>query len=138
MKAKDILQLFEMFEDDMEDEQLTDSKKVKGILKEVDDKRVRDLWKSMNGYDERDYMQFKGSVLKYYLGSKKTAKYLLNQQEDLVNDTRDQRMMLQRLAKYHSHFKPMAQWFRDNDVISTDETHEYFWTGLPKVIRWLI
>jgi len=50
MKVKDVVQIFETFEDDTEDDELTDSEKVKGILKEIDDRRVRDLWKTMDGF----------------------------------------------------------------------------------------
>ena len=138
MKAKDVLRLFEMFEDDMEDRQLTDSEKVKGIVKEVDDRRVWDLWKTLDGYDKRDYMEFKESVLKFYLGSKKMVTYLFEQLKELSQNSRDQRMSLAHLARYHSCFKPMALGLEDNDIISMDDMDEYFWTGLPKYIRRLV
>ena len=43
MKAKDVVRLFERFEDDTEDDELTESEMVKGILKELDNRKVRDL-----------------------------------------------------------------------------------------------
>ena len=135
MKAKDVVRLFERFEDDTEDDELTDSEKVKGIVMDLDDRKDRDLWKTMDGYDEREYMEFKGSVLEFYLGTKKTAAYLLEQLEDLIDDTRDQRMTLRRLSKYQSRFQLLALWLKNNDVISRDELDEYFWHGLPKDIR---
>ena len=135
MKAKDVMRIFEVFENDTEDDELTDSEMVKEILKEIDDRKTRDLWKTMDGYDDRDYMMFKGSVLEYYLGTKKTATYLLEQLEEFVYDSRDQRLTLQRLSDYQSRFRPMALWLEDNSVISMDDVDEYFWCGLPKDIR---
>ena len=117
---------------------MTDSEKVKGVVKELDDRKVRDLWKTMDDYDERDYMEFKGSVLEYYLGTKKTATYLLEQLEEFIYDSQDQRLTLRHLSNYQFHFTSIALWLKDNDVISTDELHEYFWSGLPKDIRRLI
>ena len=107
-----------MFEDDTEDVDLSDSEMVKGIVMDLDDRKVRDLWKTMDGYDERDYMRFKGSVLEYYLGTKKTATYLLEQLEEFVYDSRDQRLTLQCLSDYQSCFRPMALWLENNSVIS--------------------
>src|ERR1700678_4082933 len=79
MKSKEVISIFEDFE---EDEDLTYYEKVKGVLKDVEDKKVWSLWKTFDGYDEKDFMVFKGSVLEYYLGAKKTAKYFLDQLED--------------------------------------------------------
>ena len=139
MKAKDIIRIFESFEDDTEDDKLTDSEMVKGILKELDNRKVRDLWKTMDGYDGRDYMEFKGSVLEYYLGTKKTAAYLLEQLEEFTRDNRDRQMTTLRcLARYQSRFKSIALWLEENDIISTDDKEELFWSGLPKNIRRLI
>jgi len=50
MKAKEVVRLFEAFEDDIEGEELTDSEMVKGVLREIDDRRVRDLWKTLDGF----------------------------------------------------------------------------------------
>jgi len=50
MKARDAVEAFESFEDDLDYDELTDSEKVKGVLKELDDKRVRDLWKTLDGF----------------------------------------------------------------------------------------
>ena len=83
-------------------------------------------------------MEFKGSVLEYYLGAKKTKTYLLEQLEDLIDETRDQRMNLHHLSDYQSRFKLLALWLKDNDVISRDELDDYFWCGLPKDVRRLI
>lgn len=137
MKAKDVVKVFKEFEDDIEDDELMDSEKVKGVLNFVD-RKDQILWKTMDGYDERDYMQFKGSVLEFYLGTKKTAGYLFNQLKNLTEDTRDHRMTPRCLANYHFRFKPLALWLEESDVISTDELDEYFWCGLPKAIRRLI
>ena len=135
MRAKDAVKAFELFEDDVGHDDLTDSERVKGIVMDLDDRKDRSLWKTMEGYDERDYMMFKGSVLEYYLGTKKTATYLLEQLEEFVYNSRDQRLTLQHLSDYQSRFRPMALWLEDNSVISMDELDEYFWHGLPKDIR---
>jgi len=55
MKAKDAVKVFELFENDVEHDDLTDSERVKGIVKELDDRKDRSLWKTMDGYDERDF-----------------------------------------------------------------------------------
>ena len=138
MKAKDIIRIFESFEDDTEDDELTDSEMVKGILMDLDDRKDRSLWKTMEGYDKRDYMMFKGSVLQYYLGTKKTATYLLEQLEEFTQDSWDRRLTLRCLSNYQSRFASKAQWLKDKDVISKDEFDEYFWCGLPKYIRRLV
>src|SRR5882757_10578958 len=135
MKAKDVVKVFESFEDETEDDELMDLEKVKGVLRSLDDRKDRNLWKTMDGYDEKDYMTFKGSVLEFYLGTKKTATYLLEQLEEFTHDNRDRRMTPQRLFQYQSHFKPIALWLEENNIISTKELDEYFWYGLPKDIR---
>src|SRR5882757_5001952 len=135
MKAKDVVKVFESFEDETEDDELMDLEKVKGVLRSLDDRKDRNLWKTMDGYDEKDYMTFKGSVLEFYLGTKKTATYVLEQLEEFTHDNRDRRMTPQRLSQYQSHFKPIALWLEENDIISTKELDEYFWYGLPKDIR---
>src|SRR5882757_7411091 len=138
MKEKDVVKVFESFEDETEDDKLMDSEKVKGVLRNLDDRKVRSLWKTMDGYDEKDYMTFKGSVLEFYLGTKKTAKYLLEQLEEFTHSNRDRRTTPQRLFQYQSHFKPIALWLEENNIISTKELDKYFWYGLPKDIRRLI
>ena len=35
----------------MEDKDLMDSGKVKGVLEDVDDRKVQSLWKTLDGYD---------------------------------------------------------------------------------------
>ena len=138
MKAKEVISIFEDFEEDVEDEDLTDYEKVKGVLKDVEDKKVRSLWKTFDGYDEKDFMVFKGSVLEYYLGAKKTAKYFLDQLEDLSEENEAQCMTLRRLTDYYSSFSPIALWLEDKEVISRSEADEYFWFGLPKRIRKMV
>ena len=93
MKPREVIEIFEDFEGNTEDD-LTDSEKVKGVLKDVEDKKVRSLWKTFDGYDKKDFMVFKGSVLEYYLGAKKTAKYLLDQLEDFSEENKAQCMTL--------------------------------------------
>src|SRR5271168_4293111 len=138
MKAKEVISIFEDFEEDVEDEDLTDYEKVKGVLKDVEDKKVQSLWKTFDGYDEKDFMVFKGSVLEYYLGAKKTAKYFLDQLEDLSEENEARCMTLRRLTDYYSSFSPIALWLEDKEVISRSEADEYFWFGLPKRIRKMV
>jgi len=71
MKSREVIDIFEDFEEDADDG-LMDSEKVKGVLKDVVDKQVRSFWKTLDGYDKQDYMTFKGSVLEHYLGTRKT------------------------------------------------------------------
>ena len=92
MKAKDVVKVFEIFEDNTEDDELTDSEKVKGVLKDVDDRQVRRFWRTLEGYDEKDYMMFKGSVLENYLGARKTTKYFLKQLKGLSDDNKTRQM----------------------------------------------
>jgi len=87
MKPREVIAIFEDFEEDADDE-LTDSEKVKEVLKDVDDKQVRSFWKTLDGYEERDYMMFKGSVLEHYLGTRKTTKYFLEQLKELSDDNK--------------------------------------------------
>ena len=114
MKSKAVVRIFESFEDDIEGDDLTDSEKVKEVLRYVDDREDQCLWKSMDGYDERDYMEFKGSVLGHYLGTRKTTKYYLEQLKELSDRNKARQMTLRRLTKFYSHFKlfphcPMAR-----------------------------
>ena len=138
MKAKDVISIFEDFEEDVEDEDLTDYEKVKGVLKDVEDKKDRSLWKTFDGYNEKDFIEFKGSVLEYYLGAKKTEKYFLAQLEDLSEENEARHMTLRRLTNYYSSFSPIVLWLEDKEVISRSEADEYFWFGLPKRIRKLV
>ena len=52
MKAKEVISIFEDFEEDVEDEDLTDYEKVKGVLKDVEDKKDQSLWKTFDGYNK--------------------------------------------------------------------------------------
>ena len=135
MKAREVIEIFEDFEEEVKDEDLTDLEKVKGVLKDVDDRKVRSLWKSFDGYDERDYMMFKGSVLEYYLGMKKTTKYFLKQLEELSDRNQSQQITLRQLTNFYSCFSLIVLWLEDEEIISTSETNEYFWYGLPKKIQ---
>ena len=135
MKAREVLEIFEAFEEDIEDEDLTDSEKVKGVLKDVDDRKVQSLWKSFDGYDERDYMMFKGSVFEYYLGTKKTTRYFFEQLEELSDEIRSRRVTIRRLTDFYAQFSPIVLWLEDKEIISTSETNEFFWDGLPRSIR---
>src|SRR5271168_1810281 len=135
MKPREVIAIFE---EDVEDKDLTDYEKVKGVLKDVEDRKVRSLWKTFDGYDEKDFMVFKGSVLEYYLGAKKTAKYFLDQLEDLSEDNEARCMTLRRLTDYYSSSSPIVLWLEDKEVISRSEADEYFWFGLPKRIRKMV
>ena len=135
MKAREVLEIFEDFEEEVEDEDLTDSEKVRGVLKDVDDRKVRSLWKSFDGYDERDYMMFKGSVFEYYLGTKKTTRYFLEQLKELLDENRSRRLTMRRLTDFYSQFSPIALWLEDKEIISTSEMNKFFWDGLPRSIQ---
>lgn len=134
MKPREVIAIFEDFEGDADDE-LTESEKVKEVLKDVDDKQVRNFWKTLDGYKERDYMMFKGSVLEHYLGTRKTTKYFLEQLRELSDDNKTRRVSLRRLTDYYSRFSPIVLWLEDKEIISPSETDEYFWYGLPKKIQ---
>jgi len=112
MKARDAVEVFESFEDDVDHDDLTDSEKVKEILRYVDDRKDRCFWKSMDGYDERDYMVFKGSVLEHYLGIRKTTRYYLEQLKELSDRYKARQMTLRRLTNFYSHFSPIVLWRR--------------------------
>src|ERR1700678_4014225 len=135
MKPREVIAIFE---EDVEDKDLTDYEKVKGVLKDVEDKKVWSLWKTFDGYDEKDFMVFKGSVLEYYLAAKETAKYFLDQLEDLLEENKARCMTLRRLTDYYSSFSPIALWLDDKEVISRSEADEYFWFGLPKIIQKMV
>jgi hypothetical protein len=133
MKPREVIVIFEDFED--ADDGLTDSERVKEVLKDVDDKQVRSFWKTLDGYEERDYMTFKGSVLEHYLGTRKATKYFLEQLKELSDDNKTRRVSLHRLTDYYSRFLPIVLWLEDKEIISPSETDEYFWYGLPKKIQ---
>ena len=134
MKPGKVIAIFKDFEQDADDG-LTDSERVKGVPKDVDDKQVRSFWKTLDGYDEWDYIMFKGSVLVHYLGTRKTMKYFLEQLKELSDDNKARRVSLQRLTDYYSCFSPIVLWLEDQEFISPLETDEYFWYGLPKKIQ---
>ena len=125
MKPREVIAIFEDFEEDADDE-LTDSEKVKEVLKDVDDKQVRSFWKTLEGNKERDYMMFKGSVLERYLGTRKTTKYFLEQLKELSDDNKARQVSLRRLTDYYSRFSPIVLWLEDKEIISPSETDEYF------------
>ena len=87
MKAREVIEIFEDFEEN-EDEDLTDLEKMKEVLKYVEDRKTWSLWKTLDEYDKEDYMTFKGSVLKYYLGMKKTTRYFFEQLNNLSDEIR--------------------------------------------------
>ena len=138
MKPRDVIEIFEDFEEDADDEDLTDWEKMKEVLKYVADRKTRNLWKSFDGYDEEDYMMFKGSVFEYYLGTKKTTRYFFEQLEELLDEIRSRHVTIRRLTDFYAQFSPIVLWLEDKEIISTSETNEFFWDGLPKSIRKLI
>ena len=134
MKPGKVIAIFKDFEQDVDDS-LMDSERVKGVLKDVDDKQVWSFWKTLDGYDEQDYIMFKGSVLVHYLGTRKAMKYFLEQLKELSDDNKARRVSLQWLTDYYSHFSPIVLWLEDQEFISPSETDKYFWYGLPKKIQ---
>jgi hypothetical protein len=78
MKSRKVIAIFKDFEEDVEDEDLVDFEKMKGVLKDVEEKKVRSLWKTFDGYDEKNFMVFKESVSEYYLVVKETTRYFLD------------------------------------------------------------
>jgi len=141
MKAREVIRIFEDFEEDVEDEDLTDYEKVKGVLKDVEDKKDRSLWKTLDGYDEQDYMTFKGSVLEHYLGTRKTTKYFLEQRLLLsffANSTMAkiiQKRILQQPDLKDQMIPPMKRAFKKarhvvEEMLEKDEDDLFGWPSI--------
>lgn len=141
MKPREVIAIFEDFEEDADDE-LTDSEKVKEVLKDVDDKQVWSFWKTLDGYKERDYMMFKGSVLERYLGTRKTTKYFLKQRLLLsffANSTmakKIQKRILRQPDSKDQIIPPMKRAFKKahrivEEMFEEDEDDSFGW---PSVI----
>jgi len=144
MKARDAVEVFESFEDDVDHDDLTDSEKVKEILRYVDDRKDRCFWKSMDGYDERDYMVFKGSVLEHYLGIRKTTRYYLEQQflfplfPNCAMAKEIRKRILRRLELKDQEIPPMKRAFKRachvvEEMLEEDDEDDMFGWPLGRV-----
>jgi hypothetical protein len=138
MKADKVIEVFKCIEEDLEEGDLEWSEMVKKALRYVSKDKTQKLWKSIDGYNEKDYVTFKESVLEHYLGCKKTAKHFLWQLEDITEENKSRWVTLWWLAAYHTSFLPIALWLEDSDVISKSEKNKYFWFGLPRSFQRLV
>jgi len=134
-ETSDLLDFFELFEDLALACGLTDAEKCKLLVRYVDQATKR-FWVTLAGYESKNFVTFKASILEQYPGAEKGVHYTIRDLERAVLSSGDGDISTEtELLQYYRQFRPIAHWLVTNGKITTRERDRYFWQGLPTATR---
>jgi len=133
--VEELLEFFTQFEEAADDCQLDSAEKSKVVVRYTE-KEIGRFWKSLKGFDDKDYDELKKSIIAEYPGAEKGEKYTQRQLERLTEKAVGKKIRSERdLTGYYAKFRPIAVWLEKKKIISDNEKNKYFWYGLHEKAR---
>ncbi|KAG1899571.1 uncharacterized protein F5891DRAFT_1189731 [Suillus fuscotomentosus] len=120
-ETSELVDFFELFEDLATSCTLTDEQKCKAIVCYTD-VLTKCFWVMLTGYESKDFMIFKQSILAKYLHANQGTHYMIRDLERVVLNTVDSDISTEtELLQYYCQFHPIAVWLETNSKISQRE-----------------
>ena len=108
---------------------LTDQQKVEAVIRYIPF-ALRDLWKSLDGYQAQDWTDLKADLLGIYDGTSALSRHSEQKLLEFVRESSKSRMNDEGdVLQYYRHFLVLSKPLLDSHRLTTGERDKAFWRG---------
>ncbi|KAJ3816998.1 hypothetical protein F5880DRAFT_1493584, partial [Lentinula raphanica] len=133
--ASMLKEFLEDFEADAAAQELTDEEKVRMVLKYVDSE-TKGFWKTMEGYESKDWEKLKKELMHAYPEAKKSHRYTKKSLKKIAEANKKHRFDSQDdFSRYYRQFQNISKVLKADRRITEDEINTHFWKGIHKTDR---